>query len=334
MNLNIINSLQPQAIGDAISAFPLLWELSQAQRLFVYFSCTAVRPLCNFATTSDEPLDGPILDIQDFARAAQMRGLHLVQSWFWHFGMPIPQPPFEWPRLATRLVSDHFDVAIAPFTRSEPERAWPPRSLFSNVWPLANWTDLCHSSTRRVCLLCSAADDVSAFHHEGLHILAGRDLPEVCGVLQNTGAVVTIDNGISWLAQAMRRPHVLLKSARHFGTWNSDLNPDAVNLENSVGAATVLDRVDRLLEGRPLPVESTIPLDRKIARLALLNSAWFVAQRDHDAATASYRVWRQHATPAQVAVVAIEVLTAIGQLGVSGLRRWSSKRRVSARSDR
>jgi hypothetical protein len=286
--------------------------------------------LCTFAAISEEPLDGPTLDIQGFAPAAQAQGLHLVQSWFWRLGMPPPRPPFEWPRLPVQSPPAESELAIAPFSGSEREGAWPPPVLFSNLWPAANWVKLLSGlSTKRVCLLCSNADNLGLFRDSAPLILAGRDLRQVCGTLKSAAVVLTIDNGIGWLAQALQRPHVLLRSSRHLRTWTNNPNPNAVNLPISADTATVLDRVNRLLEGRPMPAEDNVLLDRKIARMALLNAIWFAVRRDRDAAVACYRVWQRQMTLTQFALAGLEVLIAIGQAAVLlALRPWRQGRAI------
>jgi hypothetical protein len=315
VKLNIVNSLQPQAIGDAISALPLLWQLSRMEPLSVYFSCNAVRSLCNFAAISQEPLDGSTLDIQEFAGAAEVQGLHLVQSWFWRLGLAPPEPPFEWPLIPVEPPPSEVTAVFAPFSGgSRSTEAWPPPALFSNQWPKANWLRLLSAlRDRGVCLLCSGDDDVGPFRDMGAIVLAGRDLREVAGVLQRAAVVLTIDNGIAWLAQALQPPHVLLQSSRHPRTWTTNPNPNAVNLSSSADAGVVLQVVETLLEGRLPPRHDNSLLDRKIARMALLNAVWLATRGDRGMASGWYRLWRQNASLLQFARIVLEILVAIGQ---------------------
>jgi hypothetical protein len=317
MKINIVNSLHPQAIGDAISAFPILWALARAAPLSVYFSCAAVRPLCTFAEVADQPLDGPTLDVQEFAAAAEVRGLHLAQSWFWRLGMEPPTPPFAWPEFPVTMPRAKFDLAVAPFSNSDPRGDKVPRIFWSARWPLAHWLELLSGlDEKRVCLLCAGSEEMGGLR-ELATILAGRDLREVCGVLRNSAVVLTIDNGIGWLAQALGCQHVLLQPSRHFRGWTNNPNANAVNLPNSARVGSLFKTINMLFDGKPVSAERDVAFDRKIARLALLRAARFAVRGDRESAAASYRVWRQHATPAQLVLAGLEPFIAVGHIAAS-----------------
>ena len=319
MRINIVNSLHPHAIGDGLSAFPMLWKLSNIEPVSVYFSCAAIRPLCTFAETFDEPLDGITLDIQEFAAAAEARGLHLAQSWYWRLGIDPPNPPFAWPRLPAEEWLHRFDIVFAPFSGSDFDG--------SKTWPLARWLQLSTElNPLKIVLLCGGTEKTDGFNEHVTDMIRGRDLREVCGILRSAKIVLTIDNGIGWLAQAMGCQHVLLQPSNYRPTWTCNPNHNAINLPIAANIELVCDYLRSVCDGKPIPRQPTVAIDPRAVRAALRDVYRFLAVGDREAALANLRLWHERATPAQYFLVCCDVL--------AGFRRmlWRRMSRSCSRS--
>jgi len=223
----IVNTERPEAIGDAVSAFPAVRALADQDRVMVHFSSGPVRPLFghpNAVVLDCREPECEVFDVQQVAKFGQLRGMGLAQSWFAALGLPVPpQGPLDF-GISVPTASVRFDIVLAPFSASDAGGC--------KTWPDERWTELISRIDRcAFTVACGRDDELPAWCHGG-GFATMRDFPlrAVCTALANARCVLTVDNGVSWLAQAVRARHVLLQPSNHPAWWTPDMNPGAVNL--------------------------------------------------------------------------------------------------------
>lgn len=239
--LTVTNSVRPDAIGDALASFPAIHAAAPAA---VYFTCAAIRPLFfptlpdmrEIVVFEDPPPGARVLDVQKFASGAEHRDLHLAQAWFEILGLPIPEMPLpigHWPIVYDRTMTGPLaavDVWLAPFSASD-------FGSGTKVW--SGWAELVdrlHAKGLSVGLMCGKGEKPEGWRPDAY--VSGLRLKAVCRILKEACCVVTVDNGVNWMCQAVAARHVLLQASNHGSHWTRDHGPAAVNI-HSVTTATV-----------------------------------------------------------------------------------------------
>jgi hypothetical protein len=147
---------------------------------------------------------------------------HMMEVHFINHGVYLER--WEPPRLdfTTDDRIPTFDFVLSPYSRSDYRNA--------KVWPLERWQELVAelSSWSSVCVVGSGEDE-RVF--ENVTYFMDQPLRDVCGLLAKARrAVLTIDNGMSHLAHALRVPHFSIYPAALAPTWTTNLNANAYRI--------------------------------------------------------------------------------------------------------
>lgn len=208
------------AIGDVITSFPALYRLALEKSLAIWFENPQIRNLWAgppVEMLSDPPIEGKSYDIRKAAELFSDSGLHMIQSWFWTLGLPVPEKIPNIP-LAGGIAGspeDAIDVIISPFSASD-------RAVGSGLktWPFDRWnivTDalLAAGFSVAVCgVFREGADprslDERFWGDRPIRVLDSLPLIELVAYLRSARCVATVDNGICHMAHILGVPHAQL----------------------------------------------------------------------------------------------------------------------------
>lgn len=240
--LYITNSQAPGAIGDAISAVPAVAELARSRppkSLRVYWSAQIVGlfaiPAVDQFLGRPQDEETRSLDIQEIAQGFLHTGIPITEAWARALGMPGLPDDWQWPALwediprTTGLIGFRPD---APFVLASPF-SYSDLGTGCKVWPKFKWLGLVESlqaTGLQVGLLCHGQDPADAYFD--FHV-RNRPLPEVANWMRDAAAVVTVDNGMNWMAQATGARHALITAAAHPPAWSSNPGPNARNVADA-----------------------------------------------------------------------------------------------------
>lgn len=248
----VTNSSAPAAIGDALGAVPALAEMAKrSPGLAIYWTCPEVVglfpiPYATQALYDYEPV-AQSYDIQQVYAGFHHLGVSMPEAYARAMGIVLPDGPPMWPMGsalcgATQKIRPY--VLISNYSRSDFGTGY-------KNWPAGRWlalVELLHEAGLQVGHIC-AADDAPLVDAD--FVLQGEPLGQVGLSMIDASASITIDNGMSWLAQAMQAPHVNLLSVNQTREWSWDPGPMAINLHNvhttsaAQAFAAVMDLVER-----------------------------------------------------------------------------------------
>ncbi len=227
------------AIGDVITSFPALYQLAREKHLRLWFEHPGIRSLWAgppVEMLTDPPTEGKSYDIRAAAESLSNGGLHMIQSWFWNFELPIPAiiPKIS---LGGDMVApeDALDVIISPYSATG--LSISPDDL--RIWPFDRWnividTLLGAGLSVGVCGVfregaSKRSFDVPFWGERPVRVLDSLPLIELAGCLRAARCVATVDNGISHFAHILGVPHAqLIPVGTGFPpSWIADHNPRA-----------------------------------------------------------------------------------------------------------
>jgi Glycosyltransferase family 9 (heptosyltransferase) len=246
-SLLITNRIQLHAIGDAIAALPAAWILARSGTIGeVYFTSRAVVGLFDLGIPQAEWDYGSLplrtnytLETQE--AVARSTGHFFRESLVQHYARAAGIAPdfLPWPRCMTvppaMLPSlTPPPVLFAPYSNSD-------HGSGTKVWDMNNWVELANRVFEAgfPVYILRGAFESDDFLKTCPNFLVGRPLWEVAWWMQNAAAVVTVDNGMGWLAQALGAPHVHILSSNMPLAFSSDSGPRAVNISNCLTASVV-----------------------------------------------------------------------------------------------
>lgn len=253
--LRIVNSANPGALGDAISAVPGLAQLARREPVDVWWEAEPVAhlfviPECTQAT-GQPTSETRRLDIQGVAGGFMHLGIPITEAWARAMGMPGLDSGWQWPPMhRTQIPSRPLGystgsprVLISPYSYSD-------NGTGLKAWPRTKWLNLVASLRAAgflVGLLCGAADPID---YSCDFCIKGRPLVEVGEWIREAAAVITVDNGMNWMTQATGAKHVLITAAHHPPGWSSSPNSNAINIPDAQSASvkTVLEAAFKLAE--------------------------------------------------------------------------------------
>lgn len=248
--LHIVNSANPQALGDAISAVPAVALMGLAaqdrqEELPVWWETEAVAGLFDLpgvrqkAGSPSPDLLAHRLDIQEVARGFMHMGIPITEAWARAMGTTLPAG-WCWPSM--RGVEGDLDHTLIPgFKPLQPYVLFSPYSYSDNgtgnkEWPFFKWFGLVEQLQEaglQVGMLAAASDSPLPIPGIVDFQVLGQPLPAVAAWMREAACVVTIDNGMNWLAQACEANHVLITAAAHPPAWSSNPSPAARNIPDA-----------------------------------------------------------------------------------------------------
>ncbi len=234
-HLHVTNRLHPGAIGDAIAAIPTVWALAKSGLLNkISFTSKPVVGLFDLGieqvhgtgTGASLQLETQAL-VQHGTPADSMLNIYAKAA-----GIRLSKP--FWPQIQIPLEplippAGPF-ILLAPHSNSD-------MGTGTKLWALDHWLDLIamfQLAGIRSYMLCGAGEQTAdRILEEAVDLtLAGLSLPLVATWMRQASAVITVDNGMGWLAQATQVPHVLLLASNLPPTRSANLNPQARNISN------------------------------------------------------------------------------------------------------
>lgn len=208
----LIIGIDDGLIGDSLTAFPALIELSKSTSFDLWLKNKQVRSLWakpDVRILDQEPDQYDRFNVLLPFRKFAFSGLHVVQGWFDNFGLPIPAAwaPPDINVLKTEELDDVFDVVICPFSRSG---GGGLKIVSFHKWDRVIST--LAAAGLRVAVAGCFSDEVDAefWTDERVVKFDTMPLPELSGRLLAARCTVTIDTGLGHLAHLLGVPHVHL----------------------------------------------------------------------------------------------------------------------------
>ena len=253
----IENSLAPNAIGDSVAAFPALYALGWNKPLQVYFSAEKVRDLFfhpKIELLTERPEDGEVIDVQKLFSIYAHTGLSLTRSYMMALGLDVLAKSQYLPEIHFNVGPERaekiWDFIIAPFS-------WSDNGTNTKLWYEYCWILLVQELKKNkfsVGLMGTQKDydSMSEEFKKGICDLVDpildQNLIEVCKILRDAKIVITVDNGINWLAQGMDAAHILLVPNTHHPNWTANPSQFAVNLPVNSRPENVYGAIQHLIK--------------------------------------------------------------------------------------
>ena len=203
--------LDASSLGDAVTALPALYDLAKTCQLRLAVNCPAIRQLWAGprVTFIDRTPDLVRLTIWNAHVRYYKSDLHMVQSWFWNIGFPIPETA-ERPILRSDAVGCDGapDVIISPYSHSDPGNN-------IKVWDYQLWNTvisqlLDEGLTVAVCGVFSDERNPRFWQDDRVVELDSLPLRRLSELLKAARCVATIDNGVGHLSSLLNTRHVHL----------------------------------------------------------------------------------------------------------------------------
>jgi|GEM_PF-5276629 len=252
----IENSAAPGAIGDTIASFPALKAMAwrSEKPINVYLSSKPCRPLLNFHNINqleERPSEAKILDIQTFAHKYMNTGQSMGQAYMAEIGLPevaaqkVPELEIYLEDVPPSGQLAVYDVILAPFSNSD-------NGTNTKIWPIEKWELLylfLRSRNYTVAVLGVESDITERWKTIGTHIL---DLPLslVATMMDFSGLTISVDNGINWIAQAIKCPHLVLLPATANPGWTANRAQNAINMPIAIDVETVMGKAEEILNAQ------------------------------------------------------------------------------------
>ena len=263
--LLITNRIQPQAIGDAIAAMPAAWALAKAGIIgSIHLTCKSVVGLFDlgipqFYQEPGMPRPGLLLETQATVSHGiggwSLPALYGKRAGVDEAALGWPPCTMSWPPEA-----EPAHIILSPFSYSD-------RGTDTKRWAWRHWVELAalaSASGLQVHLLAGSAEEVAAMPLQLATAIqavqVARPLNSVAARMLAAKAVVTVDNGMGWLAQAISAPHVQILSSNMPTTFSWDHGPRAINVSNcqTASASEVWRAVETAWGLRTLQTPSSI----------------------------------------------------------------------------
>lgn len=256
-NFIVENSQAPGAIGDSLAAFPALqaYAWRGEKEIGVYFSCEAVRPLFNHHKViilEERPEKATVLDIQKFAPRVMGSGMSMSQGYLEEIGLK-DVAAIKSPELSLELGPpinplQTYDILFSPFSNSD-------NNTQTKVWPEKSWNFLIWGLKERganIALLGTEGDlkDNDFWNHFPGNKILNRPLREVGQIIRDSYLIISVDNGMNWIAQGVKARHILLLPKTAHPNWTSHKSPKAANLFIDAPGEAVLNLASNALKER------------------------------------------------------------------------------------
>ena len=242
------NSARASAIGDTIAAFPALAAFAwrQTEPVEVYLACAVCRPLlpdhAKICQLTERPTRGVVLDIQEIAQRHLRSGASMSQGYMEAIGLPdvarvkIPEISIEIGEQPETM--QQFDVLLAPFSHSD-------FGTNTKIWPKENWVTLIMALRQEglaVGLLGTTQDlhEWEFWQEQPVKNIIDYPLQEVGHLMLKSKVVISTDNGINWMAQALKVRHIVLLPQTSHPNWSGNLAGNGFNLPITADSATVI----------------------------------------------------------------------------------------------
>ena len=240
--LYITNSANPQAIGDSISAVPAVAEVSDGQPMEVWWEARIMRGLFDIPGVQQaigsppEGVEYQRLDIQQVARGFMHLGIPITEAWARAMGTTLPDD-WVWPEMWGEQV---WDATCLGFKPENPYALISPYS-YSDLgtgckeWAPFKWFGLVEQLKEAgldIGLLGATTDPELPIPAIDFRVL-GKPLQDVGHWMREAAVVVTIDNGMNWMAQAVGAKHVLITAAAHPPAWTANHGPNGRNIRDA-----------------------------------------------------------------------------------------------------
>lgn len=193
-------------LGDCLAQVPFMLAVSEGRgdsiRLTGRFNRHVVPLLEGLPIHFDPRGNGAgaeyDLRVNDSFLVFHKTGLHMVQGYFHHFGMPVPEMPITVPFKAEPCGLPP-GIVVSPFSGSD-------NGSNTKLWPHDRWVQAIQTlrqlglADRVYVLGGSPADQPAAYVAAGITSIFGRPMPQVLGLMQQAPLVMTIDTGTGHLA--------------------------------------------------------------------------------------------------------------------------------------
>jgi len=241
--LLVTNSHMPGALGDSIAAIPALVPYVRRMALHgfidsVIWSCGAAKDLFHLYTpqyTLEEAESLEIktslkIDTQEVVKKHWDGGKSLVQMYGDFMGVDLKK--FHWPpamdaksEYLERRVKGKFAL-LAPFSHSDSgtnTKTWEP-------WKWHQLAEVLQEQGIEPVILGLRANKMEPWENKGYTMLVSQPLKEIMWAMVESQAVITVDNGMGWLAQSLQAPHVQILSSNMPSAFAWDHGSLAKNL--------------------------------------------------------------------------------------------------------
>lgn len=197
-------------VGDSITAFPALIELSKQTKFDLWINNLQVRSLWIYPDVeilNQRPDQYKGFSTVSLFQKFAFSGLHVVQGWFDNIGLPIPEI-WRLPELNTQIsdqIDDVFDVVICPFSRSDDGGL--------KVVSFYKWDSIISALLNAGLKVAvsgsfSNGQDEEFWTDKSVVKFDTMPLSTLCGRLQAARCTVTVDPGTGHLAHMLNVPHV------------------------------------------------------------------------------------------------------------------------------
>jgi len=248
------NSQQSAAIGDTLASFPALmayaWRADKP--ITVWLSSAACRPLLpahhNINQVEERPKKpSKILDIQAIAKRHIRSGFSMSQGYMEEIGLA-DSAKERHPELTIDIgpqpeTISQFQVLLAPFSHSD-------NGTNTKIWPDSQWDKLITYLRQKglsIGLLGVESDMTDFWRQQPIKPLLGRPLRSVGWLLMACGFVISTDNGINWMAQAVKAKHILLLPGTAHPGWTGNRTGKALMTMVSSPAEVVMQMCNKIL---------------------------------------------------------------------------------------
>ena len=259
--LLITNSHMPGALGDSIAAIPAL--VPYVRRLVLHgfidsvvWSCGAANDLFHLHApqfTLDEAESLEIetmikIDTQEVVKKHWDGTKSLVQMYADYACIELDK--FHWPT-PNGLKSDFLErrvkgkfALLAPFSHSDSgtnTKTWEP-------WKWHKLAEVLQEQGIEPVILGLRANKLEPWENKGYTMMISQPIKEIMWAMMESRAVITVDNGMGWLAQSLEAPHVQILSSNMPAAFAWDHGPLAKNLSScrTVSVSKVWDAVKEI----------------------------------------------------------------------------------------
>lgn len=248
--LLVSNSTHPAAIGDAIAALPAVWRLAKEGLISrVVWSCPLMPGVFDLGIPQHSWEDPGLaaypgnprhLEVQAIVSAGLRAGPDSLPRYFWRAaGLPADEP-LVWPVCSTYppvpAGVDADWVLVAPHSHSD-------HGTGTKVWPAHKWGAVVDAIKDYSPMATLAGPTDKGFDFNWDLTLVGLSIPELIAAMTIASVVITVDNGMGWLAQAIGASHIQILSSNMPEAYSFDPGPHATNLPHNASAPDLVNAV-------------------------------------------------------------------------------------------
>jgi len=260
--LLVTNSHMPGALGDSIAAIPALVPYVRRLNLHgfidsVIWSCPAAKDLFSLPVVQFNQEDAENLEIETMLKIDTQEvvkkhwsGTRSLVQMYGDYATVDLKEPFAWSQ-PTIAKSEYLEnrvkgkyALLAPFSHSD-------SGTNTKNWESWKWHKLAEVLREQgiePVVLGLRANKMEPWENKGHTLMVSQPLPEIMWAMAQAQAVITVDNGMGWLAQALQAPHVQILSSNMPAAFAWDHGPLAKNLSScrTVSVSKVWDAVKEI----------------------------------------------------------------------------------------